>query len=121
MAVPLNNDVRAFIDAHLTTDMRTNGVLDLDKFAKKIGINKIYRAEFNKKDVSGLLKKENGDWNIYVNDKDSARRRRFTIAHEIGHFISYLNGGASKSVLEESGEVSDLAFARAATYTGQME
>jgi Zn-dependent peptidase ImmA (M78 family) len=38
--------------------------------------------------------------------------RRFTIAHEIGHFVSYLNDGESKAALADKGQVTDFAFTR---------
>ncbi len=121
MAVALNKNVRQFIDEHLTTEMRVNGALDLEKFAKKVGVSNIYLADFNKPNVSGLLKKEGDVWNIYVNHKDSPRRRRFTIAHELGHFISYRSGSESKAALDEKGQVSDLAFTRTVSHANKME
>ncbi|RYB03625.1 ImmA/IrrE family metallo-endopeptidase [Lichenibacterium ramalinae] len=52
---------------------------------------KVYRTELPEK-VSGMIKKddeEGGDsgYAIYVNEMHSETRRRFTIAHEIAHFI----------------------------------
>ena len=117
VALTIADKIRDFIDANLTSDMRNNGALDLDEFAKKIGISKIKLATFNRADVSGLLKKERGEWNIYVKHTDSPRRRRFTIAHEIGHFISFLQDGKSKEILKDKEQVSDLAFTRAAPHS----
>lgn len=37
--------------------------------------------------ISGLLKKENRGYSIKVNSTHSINRKRFTIAHEIGHFM----------------------------------
>ena len=37
--------------------------------------------------VSGSLQKEKGEFYITVNSEHSGNRKRFTIAHEIGHFI----------------------------------
>ncbi len=37
---------------------------------------------------SGVLSKlVNGNWAIVLNEKEAATRKRFTIAHEIGHFL----------------------------------
>lgn len=36
---------------------------------------------------SGSLKQENGQWICRVNKKHHATRKRFTVAHELGHFL----------------------------------
>jgi Zn-dependent peptidase ImmA (M78 family) len=44
--------------------------------------------------ISGMLKRKQGTpsgYAIYVNASHSPNRRRFTIAHEIGHFIRHEN------------------------------
>lgn len=112
MVFPLNQNIINYIDNNLTSDMRKGGALDLEKLAKKIGISRIVLAEFNDDKVSGLLQKENDQWNIYVNFTDSPKRRRFTIAHEIGHYISFQNDGLSREALERDGKVTDFAFTR---------
>jgi Zn-dependent peptidase ImmA (M78 family) len=38
-------------------------------------------------DISGLLSIENGNGTIGYNENESKVRRRFTIAHELGHYI----------------------------------
>jgi len=38
-------------------------------------------------DISGTLKREDGNWIIRVNRRHSKTRQRFTVAHEIAHFI----------------------------------
>lgn len=43
--------------------------------------------ESDLKDISGLLKKKEGEWVIYVNQEDSPSRKVFTIAHELGHYF----------------------------------
>ena len=40
---------------------------------------------------SGLLSLEKGRPNIWVNPFDSEERKRFTVAHELGHFILHTN------------------------------
>jgi len=63
--------------------------------ANELGI-KIYETfDFNNTQ-SGSIKKESGQFIIYLNSLDSPSRKRFTIAHEIGHFLmhsDYLNKG----------------------------
>jgi Zn-dependent peptidase ImmA (M78 family) len=36
---------------------------------------------------SGMIVEDNGEWVIIVNEEDAPTRKRFTIAHEIGHFM----------------------------------
>lgn len=44
-------------------------------------------------DVSGMIHKESGSATIYVKSSDHPRRKRFTIAHELGHnFLNHLPG-----------------------------
>lgn len=57
--------------------------------AEDLGL-RVYRSGFGQwnDSVSGLIRKEaDGKFSIYVNSSHNVRRRRFTIAHEIGHFI----------------------------------
>lgn len=65
-----------------------DGSLPIDpvRIAKTLGV-KVLNAEFGD-DISGaLLKKAGKDPSILLNAADSRSRRRFTCAHEIGHFI----------------------------------
>lgn len=38
-------------------------------------------------EVSGMIEKEGEKFNIIINENDSEKRKRFTIAHELGHYI----------------------------------
>lgn len=65
-----------------------DGSLPIDpvRIAKALGVQ-VFNAPF-KEEVSGaLVKKEGKDPAIYLNRDDSKNRRRFTCAHELGHFI----------------------------------
>lgn len=53
--------------------------------ANDLGL-KVFRAPATDSDVSGMLVPEDGTYVIYVNAADAPVRRRFTIAHEIGHW-----------------------------------
>lgn len=46
-------------------------------------VNRAYLAD----DISGMLECENDKFFITVNEEDSETRQRFTIAHEIGHYM----------------------------------
>lgn len=106
----IKEEIQQKIDDLTTTDMFSDGALDLKKVADKIGINQIYKAEFESDEVSGILKKEGDNWNIYVNSSDSTRRRRFTTAHEIGHFLSIQFDSLSKDAIDGENEISDFAY-----------
>ena len=56
------------------------------KLARALGIN-VFTADILDSDVSGILKIEDGEYNIYIEKKQPATRQRFTIAHEIAHYI----------------------------------
>lgn len=47
---------------------------------------KVYNSEMDS-NISGAIIKEGDNYVIYVNDKHHANRQRFTIAHEIAHYI----------------------------------
>jgi len=59
--------------------------INVEKIAKKLGLTVM---EFDLgSNVSGVLYIQNGKGTIGFNPKESPVRRRFTIAHEIGHFV----------------------------------
>ena len=78
--------------------------------AKRLGL-KVYRSKPNvwPSDLSGLLRKAPDDpkkFNIYVNGDHHVHRRRFTIAHEIAHFVLHrdlIGRGISDDALYRSG------------------
>jgi Zn-dependent peptidase ImmA (M78 family) len=75
-------------DALELLDEFWDGVLPVDpvRIAKEIGVEVL--DTFLKKDVSGaLVKKEDRDPAILLNAEDSRTRKRFTCAHELGHYI----------------------------------
>ncbi|ANC31551.1 ImmA/IrrE family metallo-endopeptidase [Isoptericola dokdonensis] len=60
--------------------------VDPDRIAAQLDMD-VIRATFNES-ISGMLRVEPGDRPvIYVDDRDSEQRQRFTIAHEIGHYV----------------------------------
>lgn len=70
-----------------------------------------FSAELPKEISGSILKNDKSDgYVIYVNEKNSRARQRFTIAHEIGHYISFLCGSHSKKELEANGGLEDYAI-----------
>lgn len=47
------------------------------------------------KGISGMLRVEDESAEIYVNSGDSPERQRFTIAHELGHYIERTSRGVT--------------------------
>lgn len=62
--------------------------VDVEKIATSLDI-KVVRVKFSKDEISGAIKMKGKDGSpvIAVNENHCKERQRFTIAHEIGHFI----------------------------------
>lgn len=62
-------------------------ILDVDpvKLADQLGII-VQEVEFNDSDISGILSHEGDKYTISINMYDSYERKRFTVAHELGHY-----------------------------------
>lgn len=52
----------------------------------------VFSIDFRDDCVSGILRKEEGVFRIYVNSKHSPNRKRYTIAHEIAHYVLHADG-----------------------------
>lgn len=57
--------------------------------AKYHGID-VINAEFYENNISGMVTKENDEITIFINDLDPPNRKKFTIAHELGHVFLHL-------------------------------
>ncbi len=67
--------------------------VDLIAIARALDLS-IFRARGWKDDLSGMIKKDPNNpehYNIYVNANHHQHRRRFTIAHEMAHFVLHRN------------------------------
>ena len=61
--------------------------VDVIQLAKDCGL-KVFKVANWPDDLSGLIKKgETGQYEIYFNADHSEQRQRFTVAHELAHFI----------------------------------
>ncbi|WP_419738577.1 ImmA/IrrE family metallo-endopeptidase [Ruegeria sp.] len=66
--------------------------------------------------VSGQITKEGGDYIIRVNRNEARERQRFTIAHELAHFLLHRDvidsspDGITDNVLYRSGEPEQIEF-----------
>lgn len=59
--------------------------VDVVSIAQNLGYN-IISTSFDK-DISGMVVCNDKEKSIYINKDDYSRRKRFTIAHEIGHIL----------------------------------
>jgi Zn-dependent peptidase ImmA (M78 family) len=89
----------------LTADCYQGYELQLDKLAKKLSLS-IFDATFFDPNLSGAIYRDEktGNFNIYANSQHPITRKRFTIAHEIGHYISAICGSYSKDQLFNNSE-----------------
>lgn len=60
--------------------------IDVMRIANALGIS-VFEASFENDSISGLIRKEADGVKIYYNRAHNFRRIRFTIAHEIGHYV----------------------------------
>jgi Zn-dependent peptidase ImmA (M78 family) len=96
---------------HTLTDGLYKGYeLQIDPLCKKLNL-KCFSALFDDNNISGaIIKDDNGDtYSIYANREHQPARQRFTLAHEIGHYISYLNNSYSAQELKDEGGLEDRA------------
>lgn len=62
-------------------------LLDLDAVCSANSIE-LLEGRFEDENQSGAIYKENEQWFIVVNEDHPINRKRFTIAHELGHFFA---------------------------------
>lgn len=71
--------------------LETHGInqrpVDVEAVAKKLGAIVVYKDLED--DLCGMIYKEDGQVFIGVNEKHPSTRRRFTLAHEIGHLVMH--------------------------------
>jgi Zn-dependent peptidase ImmA (M78 family) len=79
--------IRETVQKILTTHNITTAPVDVDKIARTLGIA-ITRDEVDN-DISGFLFRDRGPKKTIIgaNKGHHANRQRFTIAHELGHFL----------------------------------
>ncbi len=79
--------------------------LDVDALCRHLGIS-LLEGEFEDENVSGAITKSDSTYTIVINAGHPHTRKRFTIAHELGHYYAIENGSEiAKDYLEENGNV----------------
>lgn len=56
--------------------------------AKSLGLEVDQTLDFDNINLSGLISNNNGKIYIWINPLDSDARQRFTLAHELGHYVN---------------------------------
>lgn len=66
-------------------NIKTPSQIDVYKISKHLGVD--VKSENMDFDISGLFVIKNNKPHIRYNDNEHPNRKRFTIAHELGHFV----------------------------------
>lgn len=105
----LSDDEFAILDSHLS-----NIPVKLGALAKDLGIS--VKVSTLKTGVSGLIQREGGIYKIKLNRYESRERQRFTLAHEISHYLLHRDlidkneNGIVDNVLYRSGEAANVEY-----------
>lgn len=67
--------------------------IDVDKIAQQLSIE-IISHKFESDDISSFLLRKPDQFIICVNERHHLNRRRFSTAHELGHFILHRDGAS---------------------------
>lgn len=88
--------------------------IQLGALAKELGLT--VKLSTLKPGVSGKIYKENNSYTIKINRHETRERQRFTLAHEISHFLLHRDiidqseGGIIDNVLYRSGAPEQIEF-----------
>ena len=78
------------IESRATQILHDHNLLNIPvdplRVAKALGI-KVMNAVFSEQDKSGVIVKRENKFSILLNTNEPPSRKRFTIAHEIGHSL----------------------------------
>ena len=101
-------EVRAAIDNHLSEHPVKLGAI-ANSLGVKVLLSTLPRG------TSGQIGQENGDFVIRINRHEAKQRQRFTLAHELAHFLLHrplivAEGGWSENVLLRSGQPANVEY-----------
>lgn len=104
----LPDEVRQHIDEYLSEYPVKLGAL-----AKRLGIKVLLSTL--PRGTSGQIAQEDGEFVIRINRHEAKHRQRFTLAHEIAHFLLHreeivASGGWSENVLLRSGQPANIEY-----------
>jgi len=69
----------------ILVEARRHVPVDVEGLPAKLGI--VYEKDLLDPNLSGMLERIGDTFRITVEDSDSITRRRFTLAHELGHYM----------------------------------
>lgn len=107
MPFPIAESIKNYLESEDIQSSYDGFKLDLNRLCDKLSVS-AYNALFKEK-LDGMILKEGSKFTIYVNKLDPETRKRFTLAHELGHFISHMFKSYSHSKLEQ-GSIEDPAY-----------
>lgn len=92
---------RADIEARAREILRDHKMLGAPvnpiALANALGV-KVFNAKFGEDNIHGLIARRNGTTSLYVEVDDPPFRKRFTIAHELGHLALHLQNGEGEFI-----------------------
>jgi Zn-dependent peptidase ImmA (M78 family) len=98
MAFELPEHVAQYMD-DILQNAYEGGKVDFNILCSRLNA-KVFSADFADSEVSGMVRREtDGSFSIYLNQKHHENRQRFTLAHELGHIISFNTGSYSREKL----------------------
>lgn len=94
---------RSEIEERASQILRDHKLLDVPvdplNLAKALGI-RVMNAVFSEETKSGAIVKRGDQFSIYLNANDSPARKRFTIAHEIGHKLLHMSSNNDSEFID---------------------
>lgn len=94
---------RSDIEDRASQILRDHGLLQVPvdplRVANALGI-KVMNAVFSEEDKSGAIVKRGNNFSIYLSSTESPGRKRFTIAHEIGHKLLHMGTGGDAEFVD---------------------
>ena len=91
--------------------------VDVVRAAQALNIS-VYDAQFEDPSISGAIKKSSHGGKLWINRFDSAVRQRFTMAHEIGHWVLHMHPGDEWSEPQSLVDVELVEWRRDSVWNG---
>jgi predicted transcriptional regulator len=96
--------------------------VDLDAMARALGME-VRRDRTLPDDVSGKIERSGSGYRIALNGRHGVRRQRFTLAHEIAHYVLHrdlIGDGVTDSAMYRSAHLSDDVESQANRYAADL-
>lgn len=90
----------------LSTTWGNKFPVDPVAIARDLGID-VVEAELDENVAGAILKQPGQDPTIFLNASDSANRKRFTAAHELGHYVMHAEEPNAFDYIDERSDISE--------------